>query len=232
MYVFLSHPFLYGFMAGQTEIRAIREQEAFQFRLMRAVALCALPVRYRIVLARAALELLFQVPVAGKAERVLFFHDHAADVASMGIVAGETLAPGERHMVYPASFLFHEISVTLFTEVGTGRLQDLRDVGTVGIMAFVALAARHRRMGIVPGKFHFRVRMTGVADRVHSVLQHVLEIGTVGIMAGNAHFLVEGHVGVLALFRFFRLCMARKTEFPALCQEHFLVLCRMRGMAG
>lgn len=117
MYVFLAHPFLHVFMAGQAEIRAVREQEAFQFRLVRVVTFCALPVRYRTVLARAAFELLFQVRVAGKAERVLFFHDHAADVASMGIVAGKTLTPGEGYMVYPASFFFHEVCVTLFTEV-------------------------------------------------------------------------------------------------------------------
>jgi len=139
MDIFLPHPLLHLLVAGQAERRRRRQKKAFQFRLVRTVALCALSVRYGSMLAHTALHRFLQVGVAGKTDLLLFFHYHPADVASMRIVAHETVAAGEWHVIGPPDFLFHEVAVALFAEIGTRGFQDLRNVGSVGIVACVAL---------------------------------------------------------------------------------------------
>lgn len=208
VHISLPHPLLHVLVAGQAKVRARCQKKAFQFRLVRTVALRALSVRYRSMLVCAASNRLLRVCVAGKTDCVLFFHDHPAYVASMGIVAHETVAPGERNVIDPPDLFFHEVAVALLAEIGTRGFQDLRNVGAVGSMTCAALSICHRLMGIIPGKVQFRVGMAGVADRVHPVLQHILEIRTMRIMTGGALPRVERHMGVLAFLRFFRLCVA------------------------
>jgi hypothetical protein len=184
------------------------------------------------VLAAAALDGFLQGSMTGKTDIVLFFHDHPADVAAVGVVAGETLTRGERHVVDPPGLFFHDVAMTLFAEFGTRGFQALLNVGTMGIMTCIALGICHRLMGIIPRKVTFRRGMAGEADRIHPAFQDAREIRTVGIMTGCAHIRVERHMGVLVFLRFFRFCMTGKTEFAGLCQKQFLVLGGMGGMAG
>ena len=93
-----TQPCLNVLMAGQAELGPFQHEELGQFGFMGAVALRALTGQHGGMLALPGLKALLQFAVALIAERILFRNEHPADVACMGIMAGQAVLPFEGDM--------------------------------------------------------------------------------------------------------------------------------------
>ena len=100
-------------MAGKTKIRAFRQEKIVQFCLVGTVALCAFIRQQRLVPTFCGFKSLAHIIVARETERSLFAYGHPFDIASMGIMTGETLSFCKGVMVGAARLRFHEVTVAL-----------------------------------------------------------------------------------------------------------------------
>ena len=101
------------FMTDEAQIGALRQKEFGELRFVRAVALRALTRRHRCVFALSGGHPLAEVGVTRQTELVLPGRDHSADIACVGVMAGEALSFPERLVVRASDHLFHERAVAL-----------------------------------------------------------------------------------------------------------------------
>ena len=92
MDLLFAHFLFQFFVTGQAEIRAFGQEEGIQFGLVGVMAFCAFPVTDRLMSALGRLQPFLKVRMARKAEGSLFIGSYSLDVASVGIVAGQTLS--------------------------------------------------------------------------------------------------------------------------------------------
>lgn len=99
------------FMAVDAEVGTLRKKQLVEFRLVRAVALGAVPLGEGSVAALGILRVLVQIAVAVDAQFALVADDHPLDVAGMGIMAAKAVPFGEGLVVDPLAYRFHELGV-------------------------------------------------------------------------------------------------------------------------
>lgn len=200
---------------------------------MGTVALCAQSVLNGLMSYLGRLERSPHAGMALKTERTLDLYDHPFIIAGMGSMAIQARALRKRRMNSIVLDFFHEITVALFAEFGSDRLEQFSLIRTVGIVARGALAVENGLMNDFLRKVRFRVGMTRVAYRIHSVFKQAGEIRTMGVMACRAQGLGEGRMPVLGgCLRLPGLRMTRETEITAFCHEQMLVLGSMRPVTG
>lgn len=232
MDLLLGHLFLQLFMAGQTEVRSLSQDQFGQFGLVGVVALGALVGNHRSMFAFSLLHGGHQLFMARGTQCPLVFRGHAGEIAAMGIMAGHTLAIAKRDMDVLLSGPFDQFVMTLRTQFLAGFLEQLFLVRAVSIMAGIACPVTYRRMGVGFDELHFLLGMAGVTDHVQPVVEHLGKIGTVGIMTGGACLLGKSYMHIFGLFCGSGLGVALEAKLLVLLKEQPLVGCGMGGMAG
>lgn len=150
----------------------------------------------------------------------------------MRAVAGQTHPFCEGHMVGPAFHGLHEVFVAGHTQFRVGGLQEFRLLGAMGVVTGIAYAITDRRVCMRLEKLNPCIRVAGIADLVHPVFKYLFKIGPMGIVAGSTHLLGKRHMEIPGVLGFLGLRMALEAQLTVLGHKKFLILRRMRPVAG
>ncbi len=152
---------------------------------MRAVALGALSLHHRRVLALRRLDLSARIgAVAGVAQKTLLGHQHARHIAGMHLVAAQALAVLEKFVIGTAFGGLHQFSVAFAAHSGivSGIGQQFGLLAAVGCVTFETLAFQYRRMRIGFQEPGLGFVVAAETDRTRIGFEHTVKIGAMGVM--------------------------------------------------
>ena len=124
MRLFLGNLVFYDFMTGKAEIRALRQKEFTQLRLVGTVTLRAAAIGEGRMLALGLLYCFVDIPMAGETQGIFIGHDHSLDIAGMGVMACQTISILVRHMIRAGRLFFHQIVMALGAQLGGFRFEQ------------------------------------------------------------------------------------------------------------
>src|SRR5574341_1434562 len=226
------HPALQVLVAGEAKLRALRQEQVVQPRLVRVVALGAFGDRDGLMLALGGLGARLDLGVARGADGRQRAGRHALDVATVRRVAAEAHPGAERAVVNAPGDLLHEVGVALHAELAVGSLQQFLLATPVGRVARVAGPLRDRPVRVRLEKLRLGLGVAPIADAVEPLRRHPWRVRAVRVVARATLFLDERRVGHLALQGFPHLRVAGEAERAFLLVEEVLELRGVRGVAG
>jgi hypothetical protein len=155
---FLLHSLVQGFVTGETEVGALRDQQRIETGLVGVVAARALAGIRRLVPALRGRHLLRDVVVAFHADDPLGVGQHAGMGAGVRVVTGEAVTVFERPVQGRRLDLLHEVLVARDAQIRVGSLEEAGLGRAVPGMTANAIAADHRgvrvRLNELPLQLH------------------------------------------------------------------------------